>query len=486
MSQNYITKENAEYVKNILNSVVKYGLEFKNNAKVIPSMLPRKEDYKISDEGMTSEMLVDFFAKKIMPSCSNFSNNGFMGFPDSGNSIAGIAGAFFGALLQQNLINASFCAPAATQLEMEVIRILRRVLGYQINECKSILDVGGIITYGGTGSNATAMLLARENRIQNTMERGVTDPKKFKVIIPKGIGHYSIRSSLKWIGCGDNVIEVKTKGFRYDIKELKRVLQSEKDNIMGVVAYAGDSRTMTIENLEVVVELVKGINSDIWCHVDACHGFSLAFSSSREKIRGIEKYDSISCDPHKVFSLPYCCSALLLKKPRNFKLIMSNSDLIMNEDFAFGQITPFIGSKSWISLKLWFVMKSFGLHGLRKMIDKRIEDAQYFLECLNRDQEFCVLNEVDFNSVVFIYKGNYGKEDIAKVNEINQKLYKRLKAEGFVYIHQFPLKDNLGRFGTSQKLFVLRYMSGNDNLKKEEIEKALAYIKLIAREIDGK
>lgn len=486
MNQNYIDKENTEYVESILNSVMKYGIEFKRNAKVLPSFLPRKEDYQISDEGMENEKLVNLFARRIMPCCSNFSNVGFMGFPDSGNSIAGMAGAFLGALLQQNLINASFCAPAATQLEIEVIMTLRKMLGYQTNDCKSILDVGGIVTYGGTGSNATAMLLARENKIKNTMENGVTNPRKFKVIIPEGIGHYSIRSSLKWIGCGDNVVEVKTDGFRYDIKDLQKVLQVEKDNIMAVVAYAGDSRTMTIENLEKVIELVKSINANIWCHVDACHGFSLAFSKCREKIKGIEKYDSISCDPHKVFSLPYCCSVLLLKKPGNFQLIMSDSDLIMNEDFAFGQITPFIGSKSWISLKLWFVMKNLGLKGIGKMIDKRIEDAQYFLDCVKRDKEFCVLNEVDFNSVVFVYKGDYRREEIDKVNNINQKIYERLKAEGKIYLHQFPMKDNLGRFEKGERLLVLRYMSGNDNLKKNEIEKSLAYIKLIAREINAK
>ena len=54
------------------------------------------------------------------------------------------------------------------------------------------------------------MLLARENHIKNTMKRGVRNPEKFKVVIPKGIGHYSIKSSLMWIGCGDNVIEVPT------------------------------------------------------------------------------------------------------------------------------------------------------------------------------------------------------------------------------------------------------------------------------------
>lgn len=485
MDKSYITDKNVEYVEKLLNRVIESGIEFKNNARVIPVSLPDENFYKIDEKGVNNEELIELFIKKILPFCSNFSNSGFMGFPDSGNSIAGMLGAFFSDLLQQNLINASFCAPAATQIEIEVISTLRRIMGYEVKTCNNILDVGGIITYGGTGSNATAMLLARENKVKNTMKNGVRGNDKFKVIIPEGIGHYSIRSSLEWIGCGDNVIEVKTNGYRYDIDELRKVLGIEKDNIMAVVVYAGDSRTMTIENLEKVIQVVKHVNDKIWCHVDACHGFSLAFSKYKGKLAGIEKYDSISCDPHKVFSLPYCCSALLLKKPECFKTIMSNSDLIMNEKFAFGQITPFIGSKSWISLKLWFVMKNMGLYGIEQMINTRIENAKYFAECIEKDKDFILLNEVDFNSVVFMYKGKYTTQDVDKINEINQKIYRMLKCEGKVYVHQFPLSDNLGKIAVGETLYVLRYMSGNNNLKKDDIKETLIYIKQTAEKING-
>lgn len=123
-----------------------------------------------------------------------------MGFPDAGNSIAGLSGAIFSDLLQQNLINSSFCAPIATYTEIAVIKWLREIIGYSTKKIDNIFDVGGIITYGGTGSNATAMLLARENHRKNTMSRGVEKPEDYKVIIPKGIGHYSIRSSCMWMG----------------------------------------------------------------------------------------------------------------------------------------------------------------------------------------------------------------------------------------------------------------------------------------------
>ena len=99
----------------------------------------------------------------------------------------------------------------------------------------------------------------------------------------------------------------------------------------------------------------------IWLHADACHGFSLGFSDTlKHKIKGIERFNSITTDPHKVMNSPYTISALLVRDPAVMKTISSTSDLIMQEDFAFGQITPFLGSRPWMSLKLWFVMKNLG------------------------------------------------------------------------------------------------------------------------------
>ena len=87
--------------------------------------------------------------------------------------------------MQQNLINSSFCAPIATFTEIAVVNWLRKIIGYETKNINNIWDTGGIITYGGTGSNTTTMLLARENYNNNTMINGVQNPKNYKIIIRK-------------------------------------------------------------------------------------------------------------------------------------------------------------------------------------------------------------------------------------------------------------------------------------------------------------
>jgi L-2,4-diaminobutyrate decarboxylase len=481
-----LNKETETYAKDCLNTALNMGIDFKVNAKF------KEKNYDASNfndlleypvDGTELKELLDYFKSDIMPYCSNFSNTKFMGFPDSGNSIGAISGAILSDFLQQNLINASFCAPIATYIEIAVIKWFRELLGYEIKEINNIWDVGGIITYGGTGSNATAMLLARENHYNNTMIEGVRNPEDYKVIIPKGIGHYSIKSSQMWIGCGDNSIEVDTKDYRYDLEQLEKTLIENKGKIMSVVCYVGDSRTMTIDNLRSVHDLVKRIDPNIWLHADACHGFSLAFSEKlKSKIDGIELFDSISTDPHKVMLTPYCISALLVKNPEVLKLVTSKSDLIMQEDFAFGQVTPFIGSKSWVSLKLWFMMKNIGIKKIGEIIEKRCEMAQYLSEKINESSDFVVLNSVNINSVVFMYvkdKNDPSNYSLDELNKLNLNIHSKIMEEGLYHLHKFSIYDDNGLIKKGEIVYPLRFMSGNPNITEKDIDDMLSYIRTL-------
>ena len=477
----FISENNCDTVRKLVEMAVDIGLEFKTNSPVLQSRQYSDESLKIVDDGVDNYELLKIFQNEIAPSCINFSNSNFMGFPDAGNSIAGTLGAVLADFMQQNLINETYCAPMATHMEIEVIKTLRKVAGYDITrDINKIEDVGGIITYGGTGSNCIAMLLAR-NQYWKLHKKS----NNYKVIIPKGIGHYSIGSSLRWLGSGE-LIEIETNGYRYNLHALEKVLLEEKGNIAAIIAYAGDSRTMTIEYLDQVSKLVKKYDDSIWCHADACHGFSLLFSKElRYKMNGVQNFDSISCDPHKVLAIPYCCGALLLKNPNKFNLISSESDLIMNEPLAFGKITPFIGSKSWVSLKLWFVLKNLGINGIGRMIEKRRNMALSFEHLLLENSNFIILNEVDYNSVVFIWKGKYNPDEVETLNKINQLIYTKMKENGRYYLHQFPIKNLSNNATLGKTYWVLRYMSGNDNITQDDQKQAIDYLDQLGKQISS-
>ncbi|HCI05046.1 TPA: pyridoxal-dependent decarboxylase [Patescibacteria group bacterium] len=481
-----LNSDTKKLVEGFLNEVVSIGINFKLQENVNKARVSSTDIGKIVTDlptnGMSLIEILDEFKEHILPYCTNFSSAHFMGFPDSGNSAAALGGAVLSDFLQQNLINQSFCAPSATFVEIAVLQWLREAVGYKRTYPKDIWGVGGIITPGGTVSNAVGMMLARENKQAGTLENGVSSPSSFKVVVPKGIGHYSVKSAQMWIGCGHNLIEVETDNFRYDLDDLECKLKENKGEIMAVVAYAGDSRTMTVDNLDKVADLVHIIDSNIWLHADACHGFSLGFSSElRHKIKGIEKFDSISTDPHKVMMTPYTISALLVKDPENLKKITSLSDLIMQEEYAFGQITPFLGSKSWMSLKLWFMMKNFGKNGLDELITKRHYFAVELSSILKSNKNFMVLNDVEINSVAFFFTAGR-KHSVAEINRINRGIHQRMLEEGKCHLHQFSIPDR-GIFKKGEIVYPLRFMSGNPNTSKKDLHDMIEYVQTLGNEL---
>jgi L-2,4-diaminobutyrate decarboxylase len=254
---------------------------------------------------------------------------------------------------------------------------------------------------------------------------------------------------------------------------------------MGLVAYAGDSRTMTVEYFDKVAQLVQSIDPSIWLHADACHGFSLGFSDKlKAKLKGIEQFDSITTDPHKVMNSPYTVSALLVRDPQKIRTISTTSDLIMQEQFALGQITPFIGSKPWMSLKLWFAMKNIGRKGFGKIIDKRHHLALDLATLIDESSDFVRINEVDINAVAFLYTGGAQRMSVDRLNELNKEIHATMIQDGLYHLHQFSIPD-AGVFEKGAVIYPLRFMSGNPNTTKEDLTMMLDYIRGVAQPTEG-
>lgn len=486
----FLADSNKEMARELFINVIDDGIAFKLQKEV------RKGDFSklrpelfiddLPEEGMPVQDVQKEFNKRFLPYSYNFASPNFMGFPDAGNSIAAIAGNLNADFMQQNLINQSFCSPSGTFAEISVIRWLREIVGYRNSSTpKDIFDIGGVITGGGTTSNAIAILLARENHMPNTMMSGVSINNDFYLVIPKGIGHYSVKSAQMWVGCGNRLLEVETDGFRYDLDALAVTLKEYKGRIMGLVAYAGDSRTMTVEHFDKLATLVKSIDPTIWLHADACHGFSLGFSNTlRAKLKGIELFDSITTDPHKVMNSPYTISCLLVKDAQKMRTVGSTSDLIMQEQFAFGQITPFTGSKPWMSLKLWFAIKNIGRKGYGRIIDDRHRLALDLAELLDASNDFITINKVDINAVAFMYTGGVKDISTEELNTLNRAIHSTIIKEGIYHLHQFSVPD-AGGVKKGDIIYPLRFMSGNPNTTKEHLVAMLEYVRATGQRIQA-
>lgn len=288
---------------------------------------------------------------------------------------------------------------------------------------------------------------------------------------------------MAWLGMGEaNLERVPVDDvYRMKISELERIINEQTqigNRILACVAYAGDSRSMRIDNLREIGAVLRKYN--VWFHVDACHGSQLAFSRThRHKIRGIEEADSVTIDPHKVLWIPYMCSFALFKNPQSLANVSTNSDLVLKTQWSLGQITPCVGSKAFDALKLWSTIKCFGRSGIESLIDARLALAEEIQREIKKHEEVLLLNETDINACMFIFMPRSlqrGKrisdEDTEKLNEYNLSIKTSILENGRALIHGFNIGKCVHALLPDDKaIYVLRTINGNplttpDHLKE--------------------
>ena len=476
----FLNSENKAEVEALLARVLRVALDFKvrdqvNHFQAVDELIRKYVVPLPAENGETDQLIA--LVEEMLGDSINWSSPMFMGFSDAGNSVAGLMGSLIEAMCQQNLINSDFCARAATFVEISTVRWLRELVGYASPEqLSSVEDVGGVATTGGTCSNMYGLLMARKNAYPDSFQQGVPAGAKPRILIPADITHYSVAAAVGLLGFGtDSILKIPTDDFAINLDALRDSMRRCLDNgedIVSVVANVGDSRTLTLDNLERLSDLVKGLSPTTWIHADACNGGQLLFSKKyRDRLKGIELADSIALDPHKVLNIPYTLSYFLFKEPRLAKGFWSSSTLIMRDLWAMGQLTPNIGSKNWSSLKMYLLIRHLGTEKLAATIDRRIDLAVRFRGLLAGDRKFLLLTDSsDVNSVPFVFVGD-GHRDVSYLYRLNEKIYDCMLKDGGFYVHGFPIKDDSDclRNGRKSMLFVLRFMTANPSVREEHL-----------------
>lgn len=476
--------DNKDEVRAVFGQVVDIGMSFKTSQKVFSGATKAAPDRVSFDHAPKSGILygelLQLFSE-IASKSSNWGSPNFLGFPDSANNVPGLAAAIFSPLLNQNMANQEICSPEATFIEMEVVHWLRETLGYSVPASYSSASaIGGVLTLGGCLSNTIALMAAREKLFPGSGLKGIPVlPKNICVLVPDVIEHYSIRSAMAWLSLGEqNVVRIPVDAdFRIDQNALKRTIARQRAHgryILACIAYAGDSRCMRVDDLEALAEILH--ESKIWFHVDACHGFQLAFSQRhRYKLRGIERADSITVDPHKTLTIPYNCSFVLFRDPRAHAALATNSDLILNTQWSLGRLTPFIGSKAFDALKLWSTIKFFGTERLGQLIDERLDLTCATQSEIEQRPNLVLMNKTDINSCIMLFipdqlqqyclrkKIRLSDSDLEKVNKLNHQIMHGVRDEGVSYVHGFFLKScpHEHFVDKAKQVYVLRTLNGN-------------------------
>jgi len=176
----------------------------------------------------------------------------------------------------------------------------------------------------------------------------------------------------------------------------------------------------------------------LWFHVDGAYGgFFMLTQRGRERMRGIERADSITLDPHKGLFLPYGTGSLLVRNGealRRAHQVSADYLPAMQEDpdlVDFCQYSPEL-SRDFRGLRLWLPIKMHGIGVFRRNLEEKLELTQWATDELRKFSEIEILAEPQLSIVAFRLKRS--GMDAASLHRLNEKFLDGINARKRVYM----------------------------------------------------
>jgi aromatic-L-amino-acid decarboxylase len=291
--------------------------------------------------------------------------------------------------------------------------------------------------------------------------------------------HSSIEKAVKIIGLGKKNLRKIAVDEKYALKPdaLREAIEADIDSGMkplAVVATIGTTGSTAIDPLKQIGEICS--KYEIWLHVDAAFaGTALLLPEYRWMIEGIENADTFVFNPHKWMFTNFDCSAYFIKDPkalvRTFEILPEYLKTKAEGVKNFRDWGLQLGRR-FRALKLWFVIRDFGVKGLQQKVKYHIDLADYLRQKIQISHEFELLAPVPLNTLCFRYHPVSINDD-GELNRLNEELLHRLNETGKLYMTHTKLNGK----------YTLRFVAGQTYTQKKHIDKAWSLIQEEAQKL---
>ena len=410
-----------------------------DSSKAYAGMLPRDlerylhEDELLPEHGLGFDAVLRRTAEKILPNMLHPSSQNYMAHLHSPVLLESIAAELIITAFNQSM-DSWDQSPAATEIEVDTIRHLCRLYGFGEG-------ADGVFTSGGSQSNLTGILLARDRFCRDTLgcdvqKHGLPEQYRKLRLYTSEISHFSMEKSAHLLGLGyDAVVKVPVDSAqKMDVEALKRLVEEDlrRGNIpFCVVATEGTTDYGSIDPIPEIREVCDRYGMRL--HADAAYGSGVILSRKyASRVTGLSLCDSLTVDFHKMFLLPISCSAILLKDGTDFRPLEYHADYLNREEDEEDGYTNLVGksiqtTRRFDALKVWISFLVRGKDGWDQLISGCIENAAYLYERLAARPEFETATVPEITSVVFRVKDS---------DEVNRKIRRALIHQCGVVIGQ--------------------------------------------------
>ena len=238
-----------------------------------------------------------------------------------------------------------------------------------------------------------------------------------------------------------------------------------------IVATVGTTSTTSVDPVEEIANIAEKYN--LWLHIDSAYAGVTAMIPEMKWITiGWNRADSLVINPHKWMFTPMDLSVFFTRKPDILKRAFSLSAeyLKTNQDSEVENLMDYgiqLGRR-FRSLKLWFIIRYFGVDGLAERIKNHINLAKEFAGWIEQENDFEIMAPTPFSTVCFRF--NHGNSSEDELNQLNEKLLEKINESGKIFLSHTKLNGK----------FVIRLTIGSIRHERRHIEDAWELIKSIA------
>jgi aromatic-L-amino-acid decarboxylase len=421
----------------------------------IRACLPEKAPLK----GEDFETMLQDVDRIIMPGITHWQSPNFFAFFPANASGPSILGELLSAGLGvQGMLWAT--SPACTELETLVLDWLADMLGLP-EKFHSRGPGGGVIQDTASSAALCAILAARERASGfRTNEKGCVQGL---TAYTSSQAHSSIEKGIKIAGIGRENLRLIEVDDRFALRpdDLRRRIEGDRQAgrvPFFVSATIGTTSSTAIDPLPEMGRICR--EAGIWLHVDAAMAGPAAICPEyRYLLNGLESADSFCFNPHKWMFTNFDCDCFYVAdRQALINTLTILPEYLRNQASESGAVIDYRDwhvqlGRRFRSLKLWFVLRYYGVEGLQYHLRRHIELAQKFARWVEEDENFELAAPVPLNLVCFRHKGG---------DEFNRRLLDRLNQSGQVYLTHTSLNNRQ----------TLRFCVGQTNTEERHVIQA--------------